>query len=122
MNSRHHLYLGNALNFLIYCTDDVDYFIVDNYSINKDTCNIAQDLSDLGVTLIISAKVCKPCYGQLKDHGIEIYEDHQSITIREAFQKLQEGGLYLLEQASNCTCPKSKKISRRKQDQIEKLQ
>ncbi|MCE7734615.1 MAG: hypothetical protein GPJ54_07055 [Candidatus Heimdallarchaeota archaeon] len=112
--------MGTSRAFLIYNTESNSYSSLNNVYIDKEECHLSRDLAELGITDIIATKICDPCYGNLKKVGIEIWKDDNSVTIREAYQKFQMGGLFLMTESGNCTCPKHKIMELREREKLKK--
>ena len=97
--------LGYAKSFLIYDTDDLNFINLDNAYYDGNNDNLAKDLVELGVTDIITPRICRNCYADFKKAGIEIWRDDDSLSIREAYQKFLLGGIFLMSEGDHNTCP-----------------
>lgn len=97
--------LGYAKSFLIYNADELSFITLDNAYYDGNNDNLSKDLVELGVTDIISPRICQNCYADFKNAGIEIWKDDDSINIREAYQKFLLGGIFLMDEGNHNTCP-----------------
>ena len=89
--------LGTAKSYLIYDIQDNTFSTIENTFFDTKDVNIAFDFKDLGIDNVITAKICQVCYENLRTAGIQVWQDDDSITIREAYQKFIMGGLFVTE-------------------------
>ena len=111
---------SNARAFLIYETNTKEFYSVKNTFYGAKEPHIARDLKNLGIDNIIVEDICKGCYKNLKREGIEIWEDIDSIYLREALQKFELGGLFL-KSTLEIVPPCEEKLSVYKSDSISVL-
>jgi len=97
---------STARAFLIYETNTKQFYSIKNTFYGAKEPHIAKDLKDLGIDNIIVEDICIGCYENLKREGIEIWEDKDSIYLRESLQKFELGGLFVKPRPKNFTMHK----------------
>ena len=103
--------LGSAKSFLIYDTQEDNFATIENNFFDDKHVDLGIVLNELGVDNIISSRICKTCYANIKKAGIETWKDDESVTIREAYQKFTFGGLFLMTDAGNFKLHKKRDVS-----------
>ena len=95
LNTTPNRILGTAKSYLIYDTQDNTFSTIENTFFDTKDVNIAFDFKDMGIDNVITAKICQVCFDNLETAGIQVWQDDDSITIREAYQKFIMGGLFV---------------------------
>ncbi|MCY3413862.1 MAG: hypothetical protein INQ03_19620 [Candidatus Heimdallarchaeota archaeon] len=93
MNTSPSRVFGSARSYIL-IDEEMNLTSIENSLYDVDEKDIARELKDLGVSVIITEKICQTCYANLIAEGIDIWNDDGSITIREVHQKYLIGGIW----------------------------